>query len=337
MRVPKLYVALAMLALGPGSFFNASPAAAQGATASSPAEFARMADHLKPGQWVWSPAISPSGPLLVYVDLSRQIATVYRNGVRIAVSTISSGKPGHETPTGVFTILQKDAKHRSSKYNDAPMPFQQRLTWDGVALHAGGLPGYPESHGCVHLPYDFSRELFAITSLGATVVISGSAVDHVRTSDASLIVPIDAKGNPLPAPSLQGDFSWTPNLSPTGPLTIIVSKADQRVVVLRNGVEIGRSAAQVNDDDPGSHVIAMVKAPDGRTRWLYVGLPGHEEEAGHELDEATINRLRLPRKFYELVRAELTPGATILMTRSSVGDDGRLGRLTIMDAVIPQP
>lgn len=337
MRVPNLYVALAILAVGPGSFVSASPAAAQGATASSPAEFARLADHLKPGQWVWSPAISPSGPLLVYVDLSRQIATVYRNGVRIAVSTISSGKPGHETPTGVFTILQKDAKHRSSKYNDAPMPFQQRLTWDGVALHAGGLPGYPESHGCVHLPYDFSRELFAITSLGATVVISGSAVDHVRTSDASLIVPIDPKGNPLPAPALQGEFSWTPDLSPTGPLTIIVSKADQRVVVLRNGLEIGRSAAQVNDDDPGSHVITLVKAPDGRTRWLYVGLPGHEEDAGHELDEATINRLRLPRKFYELVRAELTPGATILMTRSSVGDDGRRGKLTIMDAVIPQP
>lgn len=337
MRVPKSYVALAILTLGPGSFFSASSAAAQGATASSPAEFARLADHLKPGQWVWSPAISPSGPLLVYVDLSRQIATVYRNGVRIAVSTISSGKPGHETPTGVFTILQKDAKHRSSKYNDAPMPFQQRLTWDGVALHAGGLPGYPESHGCVHLPYDFSRELFAITALGATVVISGSAVDHIRTSDASLIVPIDAKGNALPTPLLEGDFSWTPNLSPTGPLTIIVSKADQRVVVLRNGVEIGRSAAQVNDDDPGSHVITMVKAQDGRPRWLYVGLPGHEEEAGRELDEATINRLRLPRRFYELVRAELTPGATILMTRSSVGDDGRRGRLTIMDAVIPRP
>jgi hypothetical protein len=296
-----------------------------------------MADHLKPGQWVWSPAISPSGPLLVYVDLSRQIATVYRNGVRIAVSTISSGKPGHETPTGVFTILQKDANHRSSKYNDAPMPFQQRLTWDGVALHAGGLPGYPESHGCVHLPYDFSRQLFAITTLGATVVISGSAVDHIRTSDVSLIVPVDARGRPLPAPSLQGDYSWAPDLSPAGPLTIIVSKADQRVVVLRNGVEIGRSAAQVNDDDPGSHVITMVKAPDGRTRWLYVGLPGHEEEAGRELDEATINRLRLPRKFYELVRAQLKPGATILITQSSVGDDGQRARLTIMDAVIPRP
>ena len=91
-------------------------------------ELARQADQLKPGQWVWAPQIAPKGPITVYVDLSRQLATVYRNGVRIGVSTVSSGKPGHETPTGVFTILQKDAKHHSNKYNNATMPYQQRLT-----------------------------------------------------------------------------------------------------------------------------------------------------------------------------------------------------------------
>lgn len=315
-----------------------SAASAQGAKTSSPAEFARAIDRLKPGQWVWAPNIAPTGPLLVYVDLSRQIATVYRNGVRIAVATVSSGKAGHETPTGVFTILQKDANHKSNIYNSAPMPYQQRLTWDGVALHAGGLPGYPESHGCVHLPYDFSRELFAITSLGATVVIAGSAVDHVRTSDASLLAPIDAKGRPVPATALgTADFTWTPERSPAGPLTIIVSKIDQRVVVLRNGTEIGRSVAQVNDDDPGSHVITLTRAPSGAARWVYVGLPGHDEDAGRLLDEATINRLRLPRAFYEPVKAALTPGDTILITNSSVGDDGRRSRITVMDAVVPAP
>ena len=87
-----------------------------------------MADHLKPGEWVWAPAVAPAGPVQIYVDLSRQLATIYRNGVRIGVTTVSSGKPGYTTPTGVFTILQKDAKHRSKKYNDAPMPFHERLT-----------------------------------------------------------------------------------------------------------------------------------------------------------------------------------------------------------------
>ena len=316
-----------------------SPATAQGqgAKASSPTEFARIADHLKPGDWVWAPQVSPAGPLLVYVDLSRQLATVYRNGVRIAVSTVSSGKAGHETPTGVFTILQKDANHRSSLYNSAPMPFQQRLTWDGVALHAGGLPGYPESHGCVHLPYEFSRQVFAITTLGATVVVMGSAVDHVRTSTASLLAPIDARGNPAtPADLADQEYRWTPERSPGGPLTIIVAKTDQRIVVLRNGIEIGRSAAIIADDDPGSHVITRPKGPDGRPRWIYLGLPGHEEDAGRPLDEATINRVRMPRGFYEAVKAALLPDTTILVTSSGVGaSQGQ--RVTIMDAVAPTP
>ena len=311
--------------------------AAQGATASSPPEFARLAEHLKPGEWVWASQIAPTGPILVYVDLSRQLATVYRNGVRIAVSTISSGKAGHDTPTGVFTILQKDANHRSSLYNNAPMPFQQRLTWDGVALHAGGLPGYPESHGCVHLPFGFSKALFAITPLGATVVVMGNAVDHIRTSQASLLAPIDATGTPTSPKDLDDlDFRWEPQRAPSGPLTIVVAKTDQRIVVLRNGTEIGRSAAIINDDDPGSHVITLSTTPTGQARWIYLGLPGHEEDAGRALDEATINRVRMPRAFYETVKAALRPGTTILVTASSVGaSEGK--RITIMDAVAPTP
>lgn len=314
-----------------------SAAMAQGATGSSPPEFARKAEHLKPGQWVWASQIAPTGPLLVYVDLSRQLATVYRNGVRIAVSTISSGKAGHDTPTGVFTILQKNANHKSSLYNSAPMPFQQRLTWDGVALHAGGLPGYPESHGCVHLPFGFSKQLFAITTLGATVVVMGNAVDHVRTTEASLLAPIDTTGKPALQQDLDKlEYRWTPERAPAGSLTIIVAKKDQRIVVLRNGFEIGRSAAIINDDDPGSHVITLSKTADGKPQWIYLGLPGHEEDAGRSLDEATINRVRMPRSFYDVVKAALRPGTTILVTASGVGaSEGK--RITIMDAVAPTP
>src|SRR5690349_16591085 len=112
-----------------------APLPAQGALKSAQLELARQADKLKPGEWVWRPDIAPDGPVLVYVDLTRQRATVYRNGVRVGVSTISSGKDGHETPTGVFTILEKDKDHRSRTYDDAPMPYQQRLTWMGVAMH----------------------------------------------------------------------------------------------------------------------------------------------------------------------------------------------------------
>ncbi|HEY0310082.1 MAG TPA: L,D-transpeptidase family protein, partial [Luteimonas sp.] len=117
-------------------------------------------DALRAGESTWTPQMAPSGPVLVVVSLPAQRAWVYRNGVRIGTSTVSTGRKGHETPVGVYTILQKAREHYSNLYDSAPMPFMQRLTWDGVALHAGHLPGYPASHGCIRLPPDFAERLF---------------------------------------------------------------------------------------------------------------------------------------------------------------------------------
>jgi len=310
---------------------------AQGAKASSPPEFARRIDQLKPGEWVWAPQVSPSGPVLSYVDLTKQIGMVYRNGVRIAATTVSTGKPGHTTPTGVFTILQKDANHHSSTYNNAPMPFQQRLTWDGVALHAGGLPGYPESHGCVHLPYAFAREVFRITNLGVTVVVQGDAERRPATNDNSLLTPFDQQGNPVEHRVLSSGeaFRWQPEAATEGPLTIIVAKLDQRVVVLRNGVEIGRSVAAIDPIDDGSHVMTLA-VNNGRRQWTYVGTPGHENEQGRVLDASIMSRVKMPRRFLASLRAALRPGDTILTTNSRVGT-GPMQRLTVMDAMAPAP
>lgn len=272
--------ALVLAALTPQS------ASAQGARATSAIEFARQAEALKPGEWVWAPEIAPGGPVQVYVDLSRQLATVYRNGVRIGVSTVSSGKAGHETPTGVFTILQKDANHRSSKYNNAPMKFQERLTWDGVALHAGGLPGYPESHGCVHLPLEFSRLLFGATEMGGTVVIAGRAGGALVTDSAGVLAPIGEGGATSPHIPLTTSetYRWTPEASPDGPVAIIFSQSDGRVVVLRNGVEIGRARAALAVEDFETHVFTFAPAPDGRARWTVLGVPGHAGQEGQSLD-----------------------------------------------------
>jgi len=140
------------------------------------------------GEFVWHPEVSPAGPVVLVVSLDEQRAYVYRNGIAIGASTISSGRKGHETPTGVFTILQKDADHKSNKYNSAPMPYQQRLTWDGVALHAGAIPGHPASHGCVRLPKAFAKLLYGATRVGTTVTITGDrpVLDNetVETIDA---------------------------------------------------------------------------------------------------------------------------------------------------------
>jgi hypothetical protein len=131
---------------------------------------------LGPGQYVWAPGVAPNGPMLLVVNLATQRATLFRNGVPIGATTISTGRPGYRTPTGVFTILQKQVEHHSTTYDNAPMPYMQRLTWRGVALHAGQLPGYPASHGCIRLPSGFAKLLYGVTKLGMTVLITDRAV-----------------------------------------------------------------------------------------------------------------------------------------------------------------
>jgi lipoprotein-anchoring transpeptidase ErfK/SrfK len=109
--------------------------------------------------------------VLIVVSIKSQQLFVFRDGQPWASSKVSTGKKGHETPTGEFPILQKKVHHRSNLYSNAPMPYMQRLTWDGVALHAGRIPGYPASHGCIRLPSDFAQDLYKITDFTSTVVI----------------------------------------------------------------------------------------------------------------------------------------------------------------------
>lgn len=301
----------------------AHPAIAQGSHTPSPVEFARQADKLKPGQWVWAPQVAPKGPVLVFVDLSRQTATVYRNGVRIGVSTVSTGKAGHATPTGVFSILQKDANHHSSTYDNAPMPYQQRLTWDGVALHAGGLPGYPESHGCVHLPYDFAKALFGITASSTTVVIAGDALHPVETHRGDVLAPS------LVTPDTVS--FWAPERAPEGPVTIVMSRSDQRVSVLRNGIEIGRAAAINQSTDDATHVLTLGSGKDGKPAWIYVGVTGHADENGRIVDEATRNRVQIAHDFLDKVEPILAPGTTLLVTQAPLSTGATGAPLTVMD------
>ena len=279
------------------AIMGAEPALAQGRPASSAVDLARAAERLQPGEWVWAPEIAPAGPILIYVNLSDQRATVYRNGVRIGVSTISSGRAGHETPTGVFTILQKDARHHSTKYNNAPMFYMERLTWDGVALHAGGLPGFPESHGCVHLPLQFARLLYGATDFSVTVVIAGDAARHVGAAPAGVLAPFATDGRPVEPFSLDAPWRWTPEQVEEGPTTVIISKVDQVAVVLRNGVEIGRSAISLDDHDGEVHVLTLASGRDGGQRWLAFRLVIDQipdEQAEADVGIRTVTRALVP-------------------------------------------
>ena len=127
-------------------------------------------DQLRPGQYLWDENAGDGDPRVV-VSLSDQLAYLYRGDRLAAVTTISSGKPGHDTPTGYFPILEKKPLHRSVKYENAPMPHMQRIDGYGIALHAGMLPGHPASHGCIRLPAKFAAKLYGVTRVGTPVLI----------------------------------------------------------------------------------------------------------------------------------------------------------------------
>lgn len=114
----------------------------------------------------------PDSGVSVVVSIPQQKAYVFKDGELFGTTRVSTGKRGHETPTGTFRILQKKVHHRSSKYDNAPMPYMQRLTWYGIALHAGHVPGYPASHGCIRLPRKFAKKLYGITDYRTSVTIT---------------------------------------------------------------------------------------------------------------------------------------------------------------------
>ena len=127
-------------------------------------------EELEPGRFLWDDEAGDGDPRVI-ISLSDQLAYLYRGDRLAAVTTISSGKPGKDTPTGYFPILEKKPMHRSVKYDNAPMPHMQRLDNYGIALHAGMLPGRPASHGCVRLPAKFAAKLFTVTKVGTPVMI----------------------------------------------------------------------------------------------------------------------------------------------------------------------
>jgi hypothetical protein len=307
-------------------------ALAQGAPKSAQLQLARQAEKLKAGEWVWAPEIAPEGPVLVYVDLGRQRATVYRNGIRIGVSTISSGKDGYETPTGVFTILEKDKDHHSRTYDNAAMPYQQRLTWMGVAMHAGNLPGFPASHGCVRLPMEFAKKLFEVTPMGGTVVIAGGNEDPVMRPAAGVLAPAMAGVTPAPATPLSADgqFTWKPEAAPTGPVSIIISTRDQQVVVLRNGVEIGHARAHVAQQTDEPQVMTLTGG--AKPEWIQVGVASLTGEPAEIISTERVEQMQLPAAFVTAMRSVIQPGTTVLVTQASVDANSTGLQTTVMDA-----
>jgi hypothetical protein len=266
---------------------------------------------LKPGEYIWKPEISPAGPVVILVSLPDQIMYVYRNGVRIGRSTVSTGAKGHTTPTGVFTILQKKVKHESSIYKGAQMPHMQRLTWTGIAMHAGNLPGYPASHGCVRLPEDFAEKLYTVTKLGTVVIIADNKSGPDITTKPGLLFS-KTKNEAAPA----GAVVWKPERAPTGPVSIMISAADGRVYVYRDGVEIGRASVRGLGRISGSYAYSALATVDasGRRNWLAIASVGGSAPDLKDL----VKRTAIDPQFLANVRALVTPGTSLILTDTPV-------------------
>jgi hypothetical protein len=289
------------------------------------ADMVEEISQLKPGQFTWHPERSPEGPVAIVVSLPEQLVHVYRNGIRIAVSTCSTGKPGHDTPTGVFTILQKDKNHHSSTYNNAPMPNMNRLTWSGVALHAGQLPGYPASHGCVRLPLEFSKLLFTITHVGTAVIIADAHSQPADVTHPGLVLSPDAEGEIDTAEAkLKAQKSAHPDDANAKATSVIISSADQTITILENGDTVASGKATISQPDQplGSHVFILSGGDNGGLSWHAIAHGG----AGVTSDTAVIQRIRAEPNVVDAMKQRMHVGLVLVTTDLPSHPDTRSGK-----------
>jgi len=303
------------------SLLGVAPAAAQQVQIGRGSVVAAV-QHLKAGEFVWAPQISPSGPVLLIVNIKTQRAVLFRNGVPIAATTVSTGKPGHSTPVGVFTILQKQVEHYSSLYDSAPMPYMERLTWGGVALHAGKLPGYPASHGCIRLPADFAQRLYGVTSLGMTVVITNRDVTPRVAPSPQLVEPDATDQANVP-------IDWHPERSPTGPVSIVVSAADKRALILRNGVIIGSGPVVVDGGISGTWAYALRSVDSTGQHWIRMQLDSATASA--DVQPTEWQRFHSPDAFRKAVASVVDPGTTVVVTSDSLEASAAGAPVTVLE------
>ena len=245
-------------------------------------------------------AAMPKGPLQFVISIRNQQVTLYSNGQRVTQSPVSTGAPGHATPTGIFSIIEKDRWHRSNLYDNAPMYFMQRLTWSGVAMHEGMLPGYAASHGCIRMPHDFAAQLWTLTKLGARVVVVHDDVVPQDFDDPHLFIhkekPLDGAGTialsfdslrpslsdldaapaqPIkltaaePMPVMTAPTVEAPKRS--GQVAVFVSRKQKKIYVRQGFAPLFDMPIEIADPDQplGTHLFTALEfQPDGsHMRW----------------------------------------------------------------------
>lgn len=287
----------------------------------------KPAEQLTNGEYNWYPQRSPGGPIVIIVSIPEQKVHVYRNGIRIAATTCSTGKPGHGTPTGIFKILQKDKNHHSSTYNNAPMPNMNRLTWSGIALHAGNLPGYPASHGCVRLPMEFSELLFSITKLGMTVVIADNESHPTEIVHPGMVLGDYAKQEFAAVDLSIKHYQYSEGHRDT-PLSVsvVVSASDRSMIIWENNrIVVSDKVDIIEPQRPiGEHVFTLieVKGREDSLAWM----SSDYSRGGNSVDASnTLLRIKAHPKGLRELQKRMHQGLTLITTDQPSGRRTRSG------------
>jgi lipoprotein-anchoring transpeptidase ErfK/SrfK len=296
-----------------------------------------------------------TGPLQVIISLDKQELTLYSGDEAIAHSRVSTGVRGRPTPSGVFSIIQKDRWHRSNLYDDAPMWFMQRITWSGVALHQGIVPNHPASHGCIRMPAAFAQQMWTTTKLGARVIVAHAQLKPTQIAHPSLFQHKDA---PPPAPvmtqaqALQAaEQAWTfaqlasksplvgatmtdtpelnvplPPVPPNpnarvlkpGPVSVFVSRKEGKLYVRKGFEPVFTTPVTIDraNEPIGTHVFTAVAQNGDAIRWTVVTMQAPGSAAKEALDRITI-----PQDAIDQISELTTAGASLVISDQGLGPE----------------
>jgi len=302
----------------------------------------------------------PKLPMTIMISLDHQQLTLYSGDQPIAHSRVSSGQKGRATPTGVFSIIQKDRFHRSNLYDDAPMYYMQRITWSGVALHQGIVPNYPASHGCVRLPEAFAKQLWGTTNLGVRVIITNGETAPREFAHEKLFVPkapdvvattpntLDAVNQAWKIAQLGGnvpmmgatatDIVNPPALEPprpaarpvkSSPISVFVSRKESKVFVRKGFEPLFDAPVEIDRADQpfGTHVFTASGGQDGAgLRWTAVSVSsGKVTPNGAQPAASVLDRITIPQDTLDRISEMAGNGMSLIVTDHGLGPETGLG------------
>jgi len=295
----------------------------------------------------------PQGPLHIIVSTAKQRVAVYANGTLVGRAPVSTGMPDHPTPMGIFTVISKSRWHVSNIYSGAPMPYMQRITWSGVALHAGKLPGYPASHGCIRLPEHFATRLWALSKIGARVIIARDEVAPIAIANPRLPVPKKPENKPAGAlvaaasAAAVGDgineISAIKPASPEnivqvippqrqGPVQVFVSRKQGKVFVRQDFKPIFEAPVTIVEPDRplGTHVFTAMQMQEGGAamQWTAVTVPSGYARArdtavmtAAPTAAAALDRIEMPQEAIDRIAGLLAVGSALIVSDNALSDE----------------